>query len=549
MEQVLQALIFRNTFSSRPFLPARLVPSEEIMTLLTDISEVTWPGLEDDTGCVTRLEDGSVKVSSLDGHAHLYMTALQKEFTVKYLCQLSCMPSAPGTTTHNKTNADPEITETETTRSRTIYSSCVLQEASPLCQTKHASQYTWLVQRFSVADCPQPFQYPMGLAFHLHKESVHQSKIHPSARTEETVTDSYFLQRTGSVLPHALPLTCSATHMHRLGFCNFSLEEENLLAVNPLPLKVVIYTDILYRLILDGTNLVEIHPGDGSVFISEGECIGKYFKHWFMKEDTKQVEDRLYSARDLPPDKPRALYSVRSIISQAKRFLECCCKHKLSINPLAHTCCWKTGSGPDSRAVAPVLLEQSFIPNQGRFAVYSNSTVCASYLDGVLLYMIWNFANLNTNEEDPTDTTFQISPNAVRHEQFPWFSLRFPNGSSKLVEMEDPGEYASYIRTAMAWCRWLDEKTLGDMVTPVSTETELVKGFGTVARELEKIQRFNFLLEHGSAQSHRNGIKLPSREDNADGGQDGIGEINIQSVLEKTSKAIQDIDLLLSCRK
>ncbi|XP_069820838.1 uncharacterized protein C5orf34 homolog [Dendropsophus ebraccatus] len=552
-EQVLQALSFRNTFSSRPFLPASLIPSEEIMTLLTEISEVTWPTLEDDTTCVTRLENGTVKVSSVDGHAHLYMTALQKEVTVRFLCQLSCSPCTPGTTTYNKLNADAETAKAKTTRSfnKTKYSSCVLPEEALSCLTKHALQYTWLVQRFSVADCPRPFHYPMGFALHLHRESVRQGDIQRSADAEKKMTDSYIQERrTASVLPSALPLTCSAAHMHGLNFCKFSLEEENLLAVNPLPLKVVIYNDVLYRFILDGTNLVEIHPGDGSVFISEGDCMGKYFNHYFIKEDSKQMKDRLYTTRDLPPDKPRALYSVRSIIAQARRLLECCCRHKLSIQTLTHTCCWKMGSGPDSRVVVPALLEQSFIPNQGRFAVYSNNTVCASYLDGVLLYMIWNFANFNKNEEGTDSTVLQKSPSSVRPDQLGWCSLRLPNGSSKLVEMEDPGEYASYIRAAVAWCRWLDEKTLGEMVTPVITETEMVEGLGTVARELEKIQRFNFLLEHSSSQSHRSDSKLPSRTDNnADDWQDGIGEMNIQSILEKTSKAIQDIDLLLSSRK
>ncbi|XP_066458844.1 uncharacterized protein C5orf34 homolog isoform X2 [Eleutherodactylus coqui] len=519
-EQVLQALNFRNTFSSCPFIPSSLIPSEETVTLLTEISEVTWPSPGDDTGCVTHLPDGSVKVSSLDGHAHLHMTALQKEFTVRFLCQLSCTPCVPEPPTHNNVTSDPKSEGIKSTRnvSRSKYSSFVLQEESAAHLTKYASRYSWLLQRFSVANCPPSFQYPMGLALHFHRESAQEGEKRQSVGTEETVIDCDLPERRMvSVLPRALPLACSAAHLHRF--------------------------------ILDGTNLVEIHPGDGSVFISENNYMGKYFKHYFMKEDSKQIEDRLYSVRDLPPDTPRARYSVRTVISQARRFLEFCCKHKLSINPLSHTCCWKTGSGPDSRAVVPVLLEQSFIPSQGRFAVYSNNTVLASYLDGVILYMIWNFSNFNRNEECPDGTSLQKSSRTAEHEQFGWCCLRFPDGSSKLLEMEDPGDYASYIRTAVAWCRWLDEKSLGKMLTPITTETDILKGFGTVARELEKIQRFNFLTANVSQQSPRKDIKLPSGLDSADDVTDGIGDMDIQSVLEKTSKAIQDIDLLLSSRK
>ncbi|XP_073536402.1 uncharacterized protein C5orf34 homolog isoform X1 [Phyllobates terribilis] len=551
-EQVLQALNFRNTFSSRPFLPSSLVPLEEIMTLLPEISEVAWPSLKEDSGCVACLEDGSVHVSSVDGHAHLYMTALQKELTVKFLCQLSCVPCAPENTTQSKENTDPQTAKIKPTRdlSRSKYSSCVLQQGSPLCLTKHTCLYTWLVQRFSVADCPPPFQYPMDLALHFHQQFPRQGDIKQLVCEAETAAGSNSLEiRTVSVLPKALPLTCSAAHVHRWRSCRSALEGGDALAGNSLPVKVVIYSGVLYRFILDRTNLVEIHPGDGSVFTSEGDSMGKYFKHCFIKEDTKQTDDRLYTARDLPPDKPRAPYSVRSLISQATRFLEFCCQHKLSISPLSDSCCWRMGSGPDSRAVAPVLLQQSFIPNQGRFAAYSNNAVYASYVDGVLLHLIWGFANFNKNEECPDSKALQRSSGTALHERFGWCCLRFPNGSSKLVEMEDPGEYASYIRSAVAWCRWLDEKSLGQIMTPVTTETDMVKGFGTVARELQKIQRFNFLSENGSAQCNRNDTKLPSRPDNDDGGGGDIREMNIQAILEKTSKAIQDIDSLLSSRK
>ncbi|KAM4050082.1 uncharacterized protein C5orf34 homolog [Anomaloglossus baeobatrachus] len=540
-EQVLQALKFRNTFSSRPFLPSSLVPPEEIMMLSPEISEVAWPGQENYAGCVTRLEDGGVKVSSLDGHAHLYMTALQKELTVKFLCQLSCIAE---NTTHNKENSDPKTAKIKPTKNlnRSKYSSSVLQQETAPCLTKHACLYTWLVQRFSVANCPRPFQYPMDLALHSHRQCTQQGDIKPPEKTE-----SDFLEGVKSVLPRSLPLTCSAAHMHRWSLCKSSMDGEEDALVNPLPLKVVIYNDVLYRFILDGTNLVEIHPGDGSIFISEGDYLGKYFKHYFIREDTKQTEDRLYTARDLPPDKPRAAYSVRAIISRATRFLELCCKHKLSLNPLWDTCCWQMGSGLDSRAVTPLLLQQSFIPNQGRFAVYSNNAVSATYMDGVLLHIIWGFANLNKNEEC-LDSTAPQKSSGTAHGRFGWCYLRFPNGSSKLVEMEEPGEYASYVRTAVAWCRWLDTKSMGEFGTPDSTETELVQGSGTAAHELQKIQRFNFLSENSSAHSHKN-ITLPSRPDNDDGGREGISEINIQAILAKTSKAIQDIDSLLSSRK
>ncbi|XP_073478171.1 uncharacterized protein C5orf34 homolog isoform X2 [Aquarana catesbeiana] len=113
---------------------------------------------------------------------------------------------------------------------------------------------------------------------------------------------------------------CSAT-LQRWNFANFTLEQEDFLTAHPLPLKVMIHNGVLYRFNMDGTLSVEIYPGDGSVFRSEAEHLGKYFKHYFVNKEIGQVEDRLYTVRDLPPDKPRTLYSVRSILSQAKRLL------------------------------------------------------------------------------------------------------------------------------------------------------------------------------------------------------------------------------------
>ncbi|XP_075039840.1 uncharacterized protein C5orf34 homolog isoform X2 [Mixophyes fleayi] len=487
-DQVLQALNFRNTFSSRPFLPSRLIPSEKKICILAEIADVTWPTLADDSGCVVRLQDGSVKVSSLDGHAHLYMTTIQKEFTVEFLCQLSCTTPAPDTASHSEgdlMNSSPKAAGNKTTRdiNKSKYASCVFQEDSQPCVTKHALQYTWLMQRFSVSCCPESFQYPMGLALNFHRQSAQQDELKGSADSCDTTADCDI--GNVCVVPRALPLSCPATHMHRFNFWNVSLEKDDVCTVHPLPLKVVLCNDILYRFILEGTNLVEIHPGDGSVFLSEGDCMGKYFKHCFVTGETKQAEDRLYTVRDLPPDKPRALYSVRSIISQARRFLESCCRNKLSLNPLSHTCCWK-------------MLKDS--------------------------------------------SAFHKASNASKHEPFGWCCLRLPDGSSELVELECPGQYVSYTRTAAAWCQQLDEKSQREILTPVTTK------HCSVAAELQKIHRFNFLLEN-STLNHKSNSKLSSQLDTADSLQERMGEINIQSILEKTSKAIQDIDLLLSSRK
>ncbi|POI33701.1 hypothetical protein CIB84_002547 [Bambusicola thoracicus] len=87
-EQILRALDFRNTFSSRPYLPSRIISPERKRIIFSDILEVRWP--DPVTADLTRcMKNGSVKISSVDGYAHLYLSELQQEFTVEFLCKVS----------------------------------------------------------------------------------------------------------------------------------------------------------------------------------------------------------------------------------------------------------------------------------------------------------------------------------------------------------------------------------------------------------------------------------------------------------------------------
>ncbi|KAM9331002.1 uncharacterized protein C5orf34 homolog [Gastrophryne carolinensis] len=492
-DKVLQALNFRNAFSCRPFLPSSLIPSDQKIRLLKEISEVTWPSMDKDSECVTRLDDGSIRISSEDGHAHLYMPALQKEFTVEFLCQLSSAMPVCAAVLQNKevpASSEGKATENKTKcNKRSKYFSCALQEDPPSCVKVHALEYTWLVQRYSTACCPPPFHYPMCLALHFHRQSTQQSDVQSSDHTCDPMDDcddaKHPRKGASSALPQSLPLNCPATHLHRW---NVTLENEDFLTTHPLPLKVVFYNGALYRYNLDGSPSLEVYPGDGSVFLSDGDGLGKYFKHYFL-DGERQIGERVYTFRDLPPDKPRAVYSVRSIITQARRFLELCCSKKLTLNSLSHLPCWTMVSGSEERLAAPVLLEQCFMPDKGNFAVYSDNMVLARFLDGVILFMIWSFTSFNKEDNGVKDSITVWNPLCTyKHERLAWCRLQFPNGASKLIELEAPREYTSYIRPAVAWCRWLDENSQSSTQAPIPREN------WSVEAEIKKIQRFNCIL-------------------------------------------------------
>ena len=86
-EQLQRALDFCNSFATCPFL------SEMKTHILIDVSEVRWPGLDTDDG-MTCMQSGTVRISSLDGHAYLCLPKSQHEFTVHFLCKVSQQPDS-----------------------------------------------------------------------------------------------------------------------------------------------------------------------------------------------------------------------------------------------------------------------------------------------------------------------------------------------------------------------------------------------------------------------------------------------------------------------
>uniref|UniRef100_A0A8C5LTE5 Chromosome 5 open reading frame 34 n=1 Tax=Leptobrachium leishanense TaxID=445787 RepID=A0A8C5LTE5_9ANUR len=456
-DKVLQILDFRNTFSSRPFLPASIIPPERTLDLLSEVTEVEWPRIDDAdryNACVTRLEDGSVEVLSLDRNARLCLSAMQRELTVEYLCQLSCrIPNSAhdseihecgkypkehrgSSITRDLERADDKATA-QKHYNKSKYSSALIEEkdGSLSYSTKHAFRYTWLSQRFSVAACPEVFLYPVSLALQAQNASFSDGERLDSCKE----LDKNLINGTFSTLPKALPLRCRGTHLHRWDFSVFGKPPSNT-----LPLKAALCGPVLYRFFYNSSDVIEVYPGDGSVFVSSGHCLGRYFQYNFINGKTKQKEQRMYVSSNLPPDNPRALYSVRSLITQAVRFLETChVTAMLSQTPLLQSCCWISESDAIVQPVFPALLEKAFLPGEGVFSVFSDNSVLAHFMDGVYLRMTWNFSHFNKQAQ-------------TRRANNGGCLLHFPNGESILVQMDVPGDYSSYIKAAVSWCRQLD---------------------------------------------------------------------------------------------
>ncbi|XP_071437416.1 uncharacterized protein C5orf34 homolog isoform X2 [Pithys albifrons albifrons] len=529
-EQLLRALDFRNKFSSRPYLPSCVIPPERKEILLSDISEIRWP--DSATADLTRcIDNGNVKISSVDGYAHLYLSELQQEFTVEFLCKVS-QSSAASLSSSQKNNyqtgaqyektsknsvAETSLKQTrvenknkygcaeDKNRESTKLKDQGDRDGVPLFYSSCSYEYTWITQCWSVSSCPEEWKYPLSLAlmcYNLHTVKTCKKNNRTSAKAAvlTNLTDPE-THATVSSLPTALPLSCRAPDLHRF--------------------------------IHGRTNITEIYPGDDSFFKSEGALFGKYFVHYAIQKGTKKVEEKMYSVNSLPPDVPGSLYSVSSIITQATKILQYCCKTKLSLSHNSYLCCWKVVPETDGREMLPALLYEKVIPSIGRLIVYSDHKVHAAFWDGLTLNMVWEFSS--------SSSEIQIN------EDIGWCKLTTPDGVEQLIQISHPGVYERYIRTAIEWCRSLNErKEIAEYTAHSVTEENW-----SADAELEKIQRFNFLLDNSNvlkrtsaAKTNPSGIAVRKHKNWSEAEELSVG--CVLEALEKTSKVIQDIESLLA---
>ncbi|XP_019373442.1 PREDICTED: uncharacterized protein C5orf34 homolog [Gavialis gangeticus] len=586
-EQLLQALDFRNQYSARPYLPSHILPPERKRVLLTDVLEVRWPSPNSLDAAIC-LDNGSVKISSLDGHAHLYMSELQQDFTVEFLCKASQKPAKSSLFSEKKSKKDEqgkssqscisEMSERLRLENKKDECSIVNKSRKPaqsnnylnqtegrdeanLSLTSCYSDYVWVTQHWSVSSYPEEWKYPLSLAltfYQLRADSL-PSKTHEQDKYSQNKTvESELLKESEnckaiSHLPEALPLGCTAPHLHRWIFCDFFLQKGKNTEPCSYPqlINIVWCQGILYRFIQDSTDIIEIYPGDGSVFKSQGTLLGNYFTHYSIQKGSRQREEKVYSISNLPPDVPGSPYSINSIITQATRILQYCYKTKLSLIHNYSSCCWNMIRKTEGWETLPVLLDETVIPNVGRLVAYSDNKVHAVFCDGMTLTMMWDF-NFRYGKTQPNKKTQDVSSHFSllkmnQDSTTGWCKLTTHDGTQHLIQINSPGRYERYIRTAVAWCKSVN----GERGTPTYAPGPILEENWSVAAELEKIQRFNFLLENSRVPSKTAAVKcdlpcITNRLPENISLPEEIGKNGVLEALEKTSKAIQDIESFLS---
>nr|XP_035923095.1 uncharacterized protein C5orf34 homolog isoform X2 [Halichoerus grypus] len=572
-EQLQRALDFRNSFAVCPFLSESIIPSERKERIFIDFSEVRWPSPDTADGVVCT-QRGSVKIASLDGHAYLCLPRSQHEFIVHFLCKVSQKPDLSIVLSEKKNQARKDklvekagkiCTYGSLSRQRLknkendLYcqltkskeplekKSCVDgaegREEPPPPGTRHTCVYAWVKQRWPVASCPEEWKYPLSLALHFRNKISSMSRSDADITRSRTLTSEISEERGKEVsaLPRALLLSCPVPHLHRWNFCDSLSQRQFDVEYSYAELvKVVWYKGVTYRLNHKNVNSIEIYPGDGSVFKSEGAYFGKYFTYYSIQEGSEEREEKTYSVNNLPPDRPGSLFSVCSLLKQATRILQHCAKTRLSLSHNYRICCWKMVPGINDSNILPLLLRESIIPSVGRFLAYSDDKVHAVFLDGITLTLNWNFSSFI--EKRQVNQGLNLG----------WCKLTFPDGQDQLIQIEHPGPYESYVIAVVSWCRRLTQT--GEREMPTHSSSSVIEENWSVASELEKIKKFNFLLENSGILNQISNKKTKQSSDHYEPKSpetllEEVNEERVSVALKKTSEILQDIDCLLSSSK
>ncbi|XP_058536180.1 uncharacterized protein C5orf34 homolog isoform X1 [Ochotona princeps] len=566
-EQLQRALEFRNSSATCLFLSENLIPSERKKRVLIDFSEVRWPHLDSDDGLIC-LESGAVKITSIDGHAALCLPRSQHEFTVHFLCKVSQKPASSAALLERNNQASEDkligkagkicayrspsgqklknkenelywqLMQCREPPEETGCRSEGQEELSPP-GTKHKYTYTWVKQCWSVAACPEEWKYPLSLALRFHHKVSKMSNNEADFTETEIVPSDVSKEgeKEISILPKAVALSCPVPHLHRWNFGDSILQSEFDEEYSyPEPVKVFWCRGVTYRLTHKNGNSIEIYPGDGSIFKSEGTYFGSYYTYYCSHKGAEEREEKTYSVNNLPPDRPGSLFSVSSLINQATRILQHCARMRLSLSHNYHLCCWKMVPGMNDSSILPFLLKESLIPNVGRFLAYSDDKVHAIFLDGVTLTLSWNLSS-SDDENEQVKQGLKLG----------WCKLTFPDGQHHLIQTEYPGPYERYVTAVTSWCRRLTQTSAREL--PTHTSSSVLEENWSVASELEKIRRFNFLVENSSVLNQISTKKNRQSSDHcklsSETSPEEVHEKRVSVALKKTSQILQDIDFLL----
>ncbi|KAG1957898.1 hypothetical protein F2P79_006329 [Pimephales promelas] len=522
---VVNALEFRNKYATHPYLPEELITVEFNKRFNSAITEVEWPGSD---SCTTG-SHGEITVCSVDGHAELVLSSSGEEFTAKFICRSS----------QNEVESQYLQLQGHQHKSTCLLSGLSLKSAtvkglsssagawldhpgsvgkklnmerleSTSLKSEKVDVYTRVIQHYSRVLYPQMWCYPLSLAVkHCESQKTKINTINGQDRKGLTDSEDRQTSQTGlkTHLPKPLPLKCPSPHQHRWRYDTLNpdlLDQEE--EVTAELVKVVWCKGIIYRIVDGVIPMVEISPGDGSVVRSNG-VLANYFTHYKAGAAHREMQ-----------------WSV---------CITCVVSH-LTYRAAVCDC-------------VPVVQEVT-VAGTGHFKALSDGTVEVLFLDGVRAQMMWKSDTCTPAQCEEMEQRLETETKPSHR----WCQLNMPDGHQTLVQVETEKTYHRYVSVVVQWCDWVKqtEQTKSAVGVALSdsahSDTPQPITCRSVVSELEKIKRFNFLLENSSVL--RPTARSLRCERSPDRSEIKLTETCISEALLKTSRAIQDIDTLLSDR-
>ncbi|XP_076126960.1 uncharacterized protein C5orf34 homolog [Alosa pseudoharengus] len=563
---LVDALTFRNKYATHPFLPEELIPSHHRKWLLSTVSDIDWPA----EGSPETRPGGETILSSVDGNGKLILTSSGEEFFLEFCCRVSQrerhlthqIEESSITQSHPVSSGDKSVYKSTSKAIKRVkdHGSCESsQQKGPIKPiTVGESQpaipgngylFTTVVQHHSCASYPTNWHHPLSLAISHWKTQNGESSENRSMNTQEASTSKTCqAPKTDgtlglkSILPESLPLRCPSPHMHRWNTGPSPFNESHEGMATEL-VKVLWCQGVIYRMIGGTVPIIEISPGDGSVIRSNG-VLANYFTHHKAGCRPGDNMESTYFLSNLPPDIPGQKYSVSSVVMRANRILECYNQAKDSLKLAYINCCWKK----EVNISEPLkLVQEAHRPDWGHFLAFSDGSAEIIFLDGVKVHTMWKINTLTQAQK--LGQAHQMHSEV--QQPCSWCQLTLPSGQQLLVQAETPGPYHKYLSLSVEWCCWVQQTCLSPdqaySPEPVQVHSSKTTCSRSVVAELEKIKRFNFLLENNHLIRTNRSSSVPSEDSRTSSGTTySVGKSSISDALQKTSKAIKDIETLLS---
>ncbi|XP_041359472.1 uncharacterized protein C5orf34 homolog isoform X2 [Gigantopelta aegis] len=327
--------------------------------------------------------------------------------------------------------------------------------------SKCRHSYCWVTRHFSCNQCPLSWKHPLMLATEAaskkaeigESSSPDHAPVVESSRPKKMPIHIDKKKCMLTSLPRALPLTCPFQHKHKWNIA----DDSEIIQAGIL--KVILIDGAVYRIIrMAAMNVIEVFPGDGSVFISQG-ISGQYFS--YITYNAPQVIEKTFSLKALPPSLPGAGYSIEKLLKRASRFLSQASqsdKMSSTVDP-----CWKKEEVKIVEPLPVQTLEECHIPGWGKFTAHTNGRVRIVFEDRTSMDLVCDFSKRIAEcvcHSNQSEELLQKCEAAKHKEQRSVTGLDgvldrnkcrilLPSGKYVLVDLQKPGLYHKYVSQAL----------------------------------------------------------------------------------------------------